>query len=165
MLILCLFIPIIALSLFMNVNNYQLTPQWFSYIRYDAAERYEATGMFYGTFDWSTWMNVLYDFPKLVFQFTFSPLPILHNYNPLNLALYMVDLMFVLLIFILSIKKLFGTDGRLLWLAFFVVGVLMFSFWEFFIGGAVRHRIPFVLLLIFPAVESLNLDKYRIRWL
>ncbi len=150
-------VPIASINIFLQLTGYSLTPEWLSYIRQDAADRYAVSGFVYGDFDWHSYFDVLLDVPSLTAQFVFSPFPILHSIGLLRFGAYALDLIFVVIVLILSLKSLMQTANRY-WLFLIMLGFVVLGFWEFYIGGAVRHRMPIVLLMLFPA--SFEINKY-----
>ncbi|WDE13286.1 hypothetical protein [Thalassomonas haliotis] len=135
-----------AVLLFESIARYKFKVSWFAYVRNAGVKRYYDSGMTYGTVEWDNFGDVILDIPVLALQFILSPLPILHSVNPLNLLMLFLDLCFVLVVLFgaFSVKK--SISG--LHIKLFLFSAVLFSVWEFYIGGAVRHRYPLVLMLI-----------------
>ncbi len=138
-------LPIVILG-FEKVLGYQFTPSFFAYLRNSANENYAESGMTYGTVDWKTYLDVLIDLPVLMAQFMLSPLPIMHGRNPLELKFLMLDLIFILLVLWGSFALKIKYSATYIKLFFLIMAI--FSIWEFYIGGAVRHRFPIVLMML-----------------
>ena len=136
----------VAILLFETVTGYQFSPAFFSYLRNAANENYGETGMTYGLVNWSTYLDILLDLPLLVLQFILSPLPILHKVSPLSLKFLLADLVYVVFILFgaFSIKVKHSQN----YIKMFFCLIAIFSIWEFYIGGAVRHRFPLIMMLL-----------------
>jgi hypothetical protein len=136
----------IAILLFENVTGYQFNPAFFSYLRSAANDSYGDSGMTYGIVNWQTYFDVIADLPLLILQFVLSPLPILHSVNPITLKLLLLDVCFVIVILFgaCSVKIRFSN----FYLKMFLCLIAIFSIWEFYIGGAVRHRFPLIMMLL-----------------
>jgi len=152
--------PVVVFFVFMSYSGYEISPEWFAYIRSDAAERYSDVGHVYGEFFWPDYFSLIMDLPVLVLQFMFSPWPLLHGFSVTAFASYTVDLIYVLAIYLFS--SIFLYRNCRFWFFIVLVGFVISGFWEFYIGGAVRHRIPMVLMLIFPAAIVLKNLKRRL---
>ena len=79
-------------------------------------------------------------------QFILSPLPILHTINPLNLFSIFIDSIFCSIIYLMA----FVVEWKIskIFIIIFIISSIIFSIWEFYIGGAVRHRMPLVASLL-----------------
>ena len=102
--------------------------------------------MTYGTVNWTTYFDIVKDLPLLVLQFILSPLPILHNQNPLALKLLLIDVIFVALV-LFSASRVKLRFSNIYW-ANIYSSCRDFSIWEFYIGGAVRHRLPLIIMML-----------------
>ncbi len=110
----------------------------------------------YGNVEWNTYWDMLRDVPFLTLQFLLSPLPIFSGHDMSTMTFAMIDMCFVLAILAMTIVLLLTHIRRygdilLLILVFAVV----FSLYEFHLTGAVRHRMPVVLMLMIPASGTL----------
>lgn len=137
---------ILLAPLFELVTGYKFTPEFFAFLRERGTSHYAESGMTYGSVVWHSYLDVLIDLPALTFQFLLSPLPIMHTANPLNFATMLLDLGFVLVVFwgVFRVKNAVSSP----YLKMFFLASIIFSIWEFYIGGAVRHRMPLVIMLI-----------------
>lgn len=144
-----LLIPVVIEAL----TNLTFSPEFFSYLRNSANENYGESGMAYGIVEWRSYFDIFKDLPLLVLQFLLSPFPILHNNNPLTMAAHFFDAIFVsfvLLICFINSKKHRPIIG------FVIITSALFSIWEFYLGGAVRHRFPLIALLLPLAAYSIS---------
>ena len=136
--------------LFTLLTGYQFSPDFFRNVRDFSFTYYGQNHMTYGYVEWDSFLDILKDLPKLFLQFIFSPIPILHNVNPEKLLAIFADLIFVANIYFFALYA--GLKVSKIYLFIFVVSAALFSIWEFHIGGAVRHRMPLVMILI-PAAS------------
>ena len=137
---------IAVIPVFELITGYHFSPEFFSLLRERGTGHYADSGMTYGAVTWKSYFDIILDLPGLLLQFVLSPLPILHNVSPLNLKTMLLDLFFVLLVLwgALSIQFRYSMP----YLKMFLFASVLFSVWEFYIGGAVRHRMPLVLMLM-----------------
>jgi len=75
-----------------------------------------------------------------------SPLPILSTVNPLNLFAIFMDSIFCLIVYCLALVVNWKVSK--VFIIIFIISSIIFSIWEFYIGGAVRHRMPLVAILL-----------------
>jgi len=122
----------------------EFSPEYLSSMR----ERYFVTlGSFaYGRFDWHTYIDILLDMPTLLAQFLLSPLPILHDKNPFDFFAILLDMLFSIFIYICVLYA--GFKISKVYIFIFLLSAILFSVWEFYIFGAVRHRMPLVAILL-----------------
>ena len=144
LLALCL-LPLAIIG-FEQLLGYKFNPQFFAYLRNSANDTYEQSGMVYGRVMWDSYLDILLDLPALMLQFVLAPLPILHSISPFKLKFLLLDMMFVIFILFGSFSISFKYSH--VYLKLFIVLVGIFSIWEFFIGGAVRHRFPLIFMLL-----------------
>ncbi|MDC1255995.1 hypothetical protein N8Z89_00345, partial [bacterium] len=132
--------------LLFTLVGFKFRVSWFAYLRNAGVKNYGGSGMTYGGVEWNSYLDIFLDLPLLAMQFLLSPLPILHTLNPLNFLTLFIDLIFILFILfgVASIKLRVSITH----IKMFVFSIVLFSLWEFFIGGAVRHRFPLVLMLL-----------------
>ena len=135
-----LFMPLI----FTKLTSYTFTPEFFQYVRNVSNDRYgELT---YGVVEWRTYFDIVKDIPALVFQFILSPIPIMHNINPLTLLAIFIDAIYSIFIYLAVVYA--GIKVSKIYLFIFTSSAILFSIWEFHIGGAVRHRMPLVAIIL-----------------
>jgi hypothetical protein len=155
------FLILIIPFAFTSLTGYTFSPEFFAYLRNSANDNYADSGMVYGLVDWHSYIDILIDLPLLFLQFVLSPLPILHSINPFSLFAIFVDSVFCLIIYFLVFK----VDLKLskVFLIIFILSSAIFSIWEFYIGGAVRHRMPLVATLLPVASYGfvIILNKFR----
>lgn len=142
--------------IFTLVTNYTFSPSFFSYLRNSANEQYAESGFVYGIVEWKSYLDIIRDIPLLFLQFIFSPIPILHNIKATSMFAIFTDVVYCSLIYIFTLYAGFKVN-KIYLLVFFVVGGI-FSIWEFYIGGAVRHRIPIVAMLM--PVAAFGISKF-----
>jgi hypothetical protein len=135
-----IFMPLI----FTKLTSYTFTPEFFAYIRNSSNERYG--DLTYGVVEWFRYRDIIVDIPSLFFQFILSPFPIMHDRNPLSFLAIFVDAIYSILIYLFVIYA--GIKVSKIYLFIFISSAILFSIWEFHIGGAVRHRMPLVAILL-----------------
>lgn len=140
------FLILIVPFAFTNLTGYSFSPEFFAYLRNSANDIYGDSGMVYGLVEWHSYIDIIFDLPLLFLQFILSPLPILHNINPLNLFAIFIDSIFCLIIYLLVFKVQWKLSK--VFVIIFIISSAIFSIWEFYIGGAVRHRMPLVAILL-----------------
>jgi hypothetical protein len=143
-----------------------LTPDGFSYLRAYRITQFSESNEIYGNIDFSSYLDILAYMPLYILQFIFSPMPILSSINPLSYILGSLDafyIMFIFLLLFISRKKLKGNKVILIFLILFIFTIIPSALFEFHISGAIRHRIPYVLLLIVPTTILLWEKYYNIR--
>jgi hypothetical protein len=141
------FIPfsLMLIVIFEKFTPYRISLGFLSFTRNRTFNKSLSTGMSYGNYYWETLTDFILDAPLLFFQFLASPLPIIHTYNWTTMRLFILDIGFVLLI--LGVSLVYFKKYKEVLILFFISAFTM-SIFEFFIGGAVRHRMPLVFLLI-----------------
>ncbi len=144
-----IFMPFI----FTKLTNYTFSPEFFAYIRNSANLRYgELT---YGVVEWHTYFDIIKDIPFLFLQFILSPFPIMHYKNPLTLFAIFIDSIYSIFIYLAVFYA--GLKVSKIYLFIFLSSAMLFSIWEFHLGGAVRHRMPLVAILL--PVASYGITK------
>jgi len=136
--------PLILLAF--NVMNYHFRVSWFAHFRNASIEHYGGSGMTYGHVEWQSYTDILLDLPILALQFLLSPMPIMHDVNPLSLLMLFLDFIFVSIVLFGALSVKFRVSGT--YLKIFIFAITLFSMKEFFIGGAVRHRFPLILMIL-----------------
>lgn len=134
--------------LFSTLMSFQFNPEFFAYLRNHSIPRHGILA--YGEVIWHTYQDILVDLPGLFAQFLLSPLPILHDRNPIRFFAIFVDAIFSLFIYVSVIYA--GIRVSKVYLFVFLVSAILFSIWEFHIAGAARHRMPLVAILL-PAAS------------
>jgi hypothetical protein len=132
-----------------SILNIAISPVSLAAFRNYQRQAYVESGATYPIVNWSNWFDLILDIPFLFFQFLLSPLPIIVRVDFWNKYAYLIDGLFVLLvllIILLKFKYLFFKYK--LWFLLIIAFVLLNSFFEFHFYGAVRHRLPAVLMLI-----------------
>lgn len=97
---------------------------------------------------WNSWLDVLKDFPGLFAQFNLAPLPIITEGFKLMGYGYILDALFVLLLFVIILFNIKKIVKNKLWLVIILMFMGFSSMYEFYVTGAVRHRMPAILMLI-----------------
>lgn len=132
-----------------SILNIAISPVSLAAFRNYQRQVYVESGATYPIVNWSNWFDLILDIPFLFFQFLLSPLPIIVRVDFWNKYAYLIDGLFVLsvlLVILLRFKYLFFKYK--LWFLLIIAFVLLNSFFEFHFYGAVRHRLPAVLMLI-----------------
>lgn len=142
---LVLILGVLMLLGFVQLTHHNLSIKSLSIARNYRVNTYSNT---YGNVSWDNPANLLIDAPLLVGQFVLSPLPILHKQNPLDTALMLIDVLFVIFALSWILGNLNSSLRQFkLWLILIGIYMFLFGIYEFHIGGAVRHRIPMVLMM------------------
>ena len=136
--------------LYATLNTFEFNPAFFRNVRNQAYIHFGNNQMTYGSVVWNTYFDILKDLPKLFLQFILSPFPILHDVNPLKLLAISIDMIFSIVIYFFALYA--GLKLSKIYLFIFIVSAALFSIWEFHIGGAVRHRMPLLMILL-PAAS------------
>jgi len=144
--------------LFTALTTYEFDPSFFRNARNQAYLHFGDSQMTYGFVEWSSYLDILKDTPKLFLQFIFSPLPIMHHINPLKLLAIFADMLYVSAIYFFALYA--GLKNSKIYLFIFFLSALFFCIWEFHIGGAARHRMPLVMILL-PAASYGIVRFYR----
>jgi hypothetical protein len=145
--------------IFSKLTSYQFTPEFFGYLRNASNQRYGELA--YGAVEWGSYMDMIADLPALFFQFVLSPFPILHDKNPLSLLAIFIDSIFSIAIYLSVIYA--GVRVSKIYLFIFIISGVIFAIWEFHIGGAVRHRLPLVAMLLPIASYGITKLYYDIK--
>jgi len=133
--------------LFTSLTSFEFDPAFFRNVRNQAYAYYgSSNSMTYGYVEWNSYLDILKDLPKLFLQFILSPLPVLHHINPMKLMAIFVDMIYVAGIYFFSLYA--GLKVSKIYLFIFFVSAALFSVWEFHIGGAARHRMPLIMILL-----------------
>ena len=149
-------VGIIGLILFLALiftSNYQISPEKLEYARNYRVATYNST---YGEVQWSSYTDIVMSAPQLMLQFLLAPIPILHSYNPLDMRLALIDACIVLcfmLALIFNLPRLIKEQTY--WLILIGIYLFLFGIYEFSLGGAVRHRLPLILMIAMVAAESM----------
>jgi len=70
----------------------------------------------------------------------------MHNINPLTLLAIFIDAIYSIFIYLAVVYA--GIKVSKIYLFIFTSSAILFSIWEFHIGGAVRHRMPLVAIIL-----------------
>lgn len=147
-------VGLILFAGFIAYSNYQLSPEKLQWARNYRVNNYTPS---YGNVSWKSYGDILKSTPTLGAQFLLSPLPIMHNLNPGDFKLALLDAMLVLIILavvFLNIKNI--VKNHLYWFLLILFYLILFGIYEFGIIGAVRHRLPLTILLIALAANQLT---------
>lgn len=103
-----------------------------------------------------------FDIAALYAQFMLAPLPILHEHAFLHMRFFLTDLVYVLGVTIVALFAWARSPKRYapFICAFLALSVLP-AVWEAYIGGAVRHRMPAIIMLIVIAAHWLSSRSKR----
>ena len=141
----------IVMFVFWSTNKLQtpLTVEYLNSARNIRVNALEKGGDTYGKVEWVTAIDIIKDIPLLTAQFTLAPLPILSDINPTDKFLAFVDSLFVLILvsFLLIHFKIAWVNYKF-WLFAILAYMLLFGVYEYHLTGAVRHRIPMVLMML-----------------
>ena len=144
--------------LFTALTSFEFNPAFFRNVRNQAFEHFGSGNMTYGYVTWNSYLDILKDLPKLFAQFILSPIPILHDMSPTKLLAIFIDMLYTLVIYFFALYAGFRVSK--IYLFIFFVSAVFFSIWEFHIGGAARHRMPLVMILL-PAASYGMVRFYR----
>jgi len=136
--------------LFTTLTSYDFDPSFFRNLRNQLYLHFADAQMTYGYVEWNSYWDILKDIPMLFLQFIFSPFPIIHHTNPLRLFTAFIDMIYVTGIYFFTLYA--GLKVSKIYLFIFVISGILFSIWEFHLGGAIRHRMPLVMILL-PAAS------------
>lgn len=134
--------------------SYLFSPEGMANARNFRVEEY--MGQTYKPVHWKAWVDVFVDLPILLIYFMSSPLVVISN--PFYMLIGSIDAFFVLLVMLLNVVLLI--KGRLekggkRWLFVALISSSSLALYEFYVSGAVRHRMPIVLMLLPPAAVEL----------
>ena len=144
--------------LFTTLTSYDFSPEFFRNLRNQLYSYFADDQMTYGYVEWNSYFDMLRDIPMLFLQFIFSPFPIVHHTNPLRLLAAFIDMIYIMGIYFFALYA--GLKVSKIYLFIFIVSAILFSIWEFHLGGAVRHRMPLVMILL-PAASYGVVRFYR----
>lgn len=140
--------PALLIYIF-SVVFFDISPERLSAIRATWSEMHAIE--VYGIFNWHSWIDVVMDYPLLLLQYLLSPIPILHQKDVFSMVAALFDIVFLVPVYLcvmcLTIKRnkiLIGSPFMVISL----VTILLSALWEAYIGGAVRHRMISMLLLL-----------------
>jgi hypothetical protein len=131
--------------LFPMLVGFELRAENIGAIRNALVMQFTYTGAVYGPVQWQSFTDILIDLPLLLAQFILAPLPIMHTNSPFSMLAALIDCLFVIVVCALAVPR---PSKAGFFVAFFAALATLFAIWEFFIGDAVRHRIPLILLLL-----------------
>lgn len=166
--ILILSIPLAYLSLnFLSqqILNIRITPESLSLFRNLQRLNYFESGVTYPEVFWTSWLDVILDFPGLFFQFLLTPFPIIIFIPFWTKLAYFADGLFLL--FLLSVALIYFSKWKVYgnWLLFIGIYIAMSAFFEFHLLGAVRHRLPATLLIMALSAQALAYLLHRFKWI
>ena len=141
------------------LHIFGITASFLSGFRMWAVNNHKASGFTYGIVNWESYYDIFYSIPLLSLQYLLSPLPILTDLNPLELSGLLLDLIYVLLLLIIVLCSL-KLKAYSFWLLFILALIVLPAGYEYFISGAVRHRIPAILILTLLASEGTRRMKF-----
>jgi len=111
----------------------------------------------YGNVSWHSYLDMARDYPFIILQFLFSPLPIFVQNNPLETFIPFLDCLFLIgLMTLVGIRFRFHLRNNLPLLLFMLFYIVLFGGYEYHLGGAVRHRMPLTILFILLAAQTLS---------
>ena len=142
----------------LSLTSYKISPEQLSSVRNYRVAKYSGS---YGMVEWSSYADIVKSSPRLIGQFLFSPLPILHDKNALDMKLIFLDALFMLVIwFLILINAKKWVFNYRVWFLLMLIYLVLFGIYEFNIGGAVRHRLPLSLMAILMASQFLSQGIY-----
>lgn len=104
-------------------------------------------------------IDILIEFNKLVFQFMLAPFSILKKYYDIGLFMK-IDGIFVIILFIFCIKEYLKEKE---WSLYIFVLIMINSFYEFHVTGAVRHRYIIIFLIIILISQKFEKNYRKIK--
>lgn len=147
-----------------QILNIRITPESLSVFRNLQRLSYFETGLTYPEVFWTSWFDVILDFPGLFFQFLLTPFPVIVFIPFWTKLAYFADGLFLLFLLFVSIPIFLEWKKYTIWLLFIAIYIGMSAFFEFHLLGAVRHRLPATLLLMSLAAKALAYLLRKYRW-
>jgi hypothetical protein len=141
-------------SLFLVMSTFSLqyliSPDQLADVRNARVNNYSSSSTYMGDVQWQSWLDVITDSIPLTIKFLLSPLSINHS---LKWFVPTLDAMFVLFVIVLvgfwtTKSALQDRHESVIWVFATVIIAFGFGLVEFHATGAVRHRMPVILLLI-----------------
>jgi hypothetical protein len=142
-----------------------ISPESLSLFRNVQRMNYFESGVTYPEVFWNNWLDVIFDFPGLFFQFLLAPFPVIIFIPFWTKLAYFADGLYFLFILFLCIIPFSQLKNYGIWIVYIVIYVGMSAFFEFHLLGAVRHRLPATLLLISLAAQSLAYCLPSYKWI
>lgn len=134
-----------------NLSEIKINPQEMGAIRNGQIERH-GNLLTYPKVIWNSYFDILIDSFLLILQFLLSPIPILYE-NTSQIGLFMwLDSFYLIGIYILFLLNLFNKKA-LSWKLMILTFIITNSIYEYFITGAVRHR-----MLIMPMIFIISAE-------
>lgn len=132
-----------------------ITPETMAQMRNVNISRAGSLG--YGNVEWTSYLDMVKDYPFIIAQFLFSPLPIFVQHDPISTFIPFLDLLFMIslmiVVFIRSKHHWQIQRPVILLMLFFII---LFGAYEYHITGAVRHRMPILILLMLMASPTIS---------
>ncbi len=111
----------------------------------------------YGNVEWDSYADMARDYPFIIGQFIFSPLPIFVDHDPLSTFIPFLDLLFMIVLLIaIFIKFRYHLKHHKSILLFLLFYIILFGAYEYHITGAVRHRMPIMLIFMLLATSTIS---------
>lgn len=111
----------------------------------------------YGNVQWDSYADMARDYPFIIGQFLFSPLPIFVDHDPISTLIPFLDLIFMVFLLLVIFSKFkyhLKNHGAILLLILFYI--ILFGGYEYHITGAVRHRMPIILIFMILATPTIS---------
>lgn len=142
-----------AVYIFLDLFNYSnfLTPNGFSYLRNYFNDSYGGSDQVYGNIRFNSYLQILLYVPMYVLQFFFAPIPFLLKTNPLNFFVGFIDFIYVFALFFILLRNLKVVNYYKYLKRIFVITLftsIPAALFEFYLSGAIRHRVPYILMMI-----------------
>ncbi|MFC3880863.1 hypothetical protein ACFOSV_11775 [Algoriphagus namhaensis] len=147
------------------ILNIRITPESLSLFRNLQRLEYFESGVTYPEVFWTSWFDVILDFPGLFFQFLLTPFPVIIFIPFWTKLAYFADGLFLLFLLFVAIPIFSDWRKYSVWLLFIGIYIGMSAFFEFHLLGAVRHRLPATLLLMALAAKALAYLLTKYRWI
>ncbi len=140
----------------LSLTSYKLSPSQLAAARNYRVEKYSGS---YGLVEWNGYADMIKSSPHLLGQFLISPIPLLHNKNPWDMKLILLDALFMLFVWaILLVNFRSWFNDYRVWFLLMFMYIGLFGIYEFNIGGAVRHRLPLSIMAILTVSQFLSVS-------
>ena len=135
--------------------EHPITPETMAQLR--NLNLYNAGPLGYGNVDWHSYGDMARDYPFIILQFLFSPLPIFVQNDPTQTLIPLLDCIFMIVLLVMVIIHLkYYIKNSLPILLLLVFYIILFGGYEYQLSGAVRHRMPMEMILLLMAAPYIS---------
>ncbi|EKP94110.1 hypothetical protein [Thermaerobacter subterraneus] len=135
--------------------DHLLSPERIAWERNYAVIRYGEDKV-YGQVQWTSWVDVVKDAPKLLLWFLLSPFGT--SDRPFQMVVAALDAVFSSLVILAGLCSFVTQKQRreTVWMACVAMVAISMAIVEYHVVGAVRHRMPVILMLLPPAASGIE---------